>query len=181
MRRWFGGILALLCIFSAAGSRAQTSDALAEAKEAIARNNYLRAYQLLLPLARGGNPKAQTQLGLMYHHGQGVREDDAQAFAWFQRGALAGDAEAQYQLANMYTYGFGVPTGEQDPDRMAARWYFEAAIKEHADAQYSLGILFFSGKGVVQSNEEALKWFRRAAGHGHSDARRFIDQHAQPR
>lgn len=174
--------MTLALLAAADASLAQVpADALTDARTAYARRDYLRAFQLLQPLALAGNPEAQVRLGQMYYHGQGVKEDDAEAFAWFQRGALVGHAEAQYQLANMYAFEFGVPRDETDPDRAAARWYFEAARQGHPDAQYSLGILFFSGKGVMQSNEEALRWFRRAANHGHRDAQRFIDGHADPR
>ena len=157
------------------------ADALSDAAAAHARRDYPRALRLLMPLARAGNPEAQVRLGQMHYHGQGVRENDAEAFAWFQRAALVGHADGQFHLANMYAFGFGVPREEADPDRAAARWYFEAARQEHPEAQYSLGILFYSGKGVEQNNGEALRWFRRAANHGHRDAQRFIDGHADRR
>jgi len=41
-------------------------------------------------------------------------------------------------------------------------------------SQYGLGLLFLAGKGVVQDQEEALKWIRRAADHGHATARSFL-------
>lgn len=175
-------VITLAFLLGAGSSVAQApADSLAESRAAFARRDYQRSFQLLLPLARAGNPEAQVRLGHMYYHGQGVREDDAEAFIWFQRAALVGYAEGQYQLANMYAFGFGVPRDETDPDRAAARWYFEAARQEHPEAQYSLGILFFAGKGVMRSDDEALVWFRRAANLGHRDAQRFIEGHAGPR
>ena len=66
-------------------------------------------------------------------------------------------------------------------DITAARWYFESAQQGNADAAYALGILFLSGKGVQQSQDEALKWLRRAANAGHVDAQRFIGNIAAPR
>jgi len=182
MPAWIRAFTLALVVAGATPCLAQApADALSESRTAHARRDYTRALQLLLPLARAGNPEAQVRLGKMYFHGQGVGENDAEAFTWFQRAALVGHAEGQFQLANMYAFGFGVPRDEADPDRAAARWYFAAARQEHPEAQYSLGILFFSGKGVMQSNEEALRWFRRAANHGHHDAQRFIDRHAAPR
>lgn len=170
------GLVPLLLLAAPASGE----DALSEGLAAYSRADYLRAVQLLLPLAQGGNAQAQTRLGLMYFRGQGVREDDHAAFDWIQKAALQGHAEAQYHLGNLYAFGHGVPAAEQDPDRMAARWYFEGAQQGNADAQYALGLLFLSGKGVVQSQEEALKWFRRAAGAGHADAKRFIADFSPP-
>jgi TPR repeat protein len=87
--------------------------------------------------------------------------------------AREGNAQAQYHLGNLYALGDG-PAEEPDPDRMAARWYFESAQQGNADAQYALGLLFLSGKGVVRSDDEARKWFARAANGGHADAQRFL-------
>jgi len=171
----------LLALALVSGAAATRGDALEDAKRANRSGDHAQALRLLRPLAERGDPKAQVQLGVMYFHGQGVREDDAQAFAWFERAAQLGDAVAQYHLGNMYAFGHGVPREVPDPDRMAARWYFEAAQQDNADAQYALGILFISGKGVVQSPDEAAKWFRRAANNGHADAQRFLRGMQPPR
>ena len=39
-----------------------------------------------------------------------------------------------------------------------------------ADAQYSLGVMYIKGQNVAQSDQEAVKWFRLAAGQGNSSA-----------
>ncbi|UNV88452.1 sel1 repeat family protein [Morococcus cerebrosus] len=44
----------------------------------------------------------------MYDNGQGVRQDDAEAFRWFRKAAEQGHAEAQYNLGEMYHIGQGV-------------------------------------------------------------------------
>jgi len=48
---------------------------------------------------------------VIYYHGQGVHQDDKQAFEWFERAAEQGVAEAQYNLGVKYDQGQGV---EQD-------------------------------------------------------------------
>jgi uncharacterized protein len=141
---------------------------------AMNRKDYPRAFQLLAPLARSGNPTAQLRLGLLYYHGHGVRESDTESRLWFERAARQGNAEAQFQLANMYAYGLVDGGRGEDHDRQAALWYFEAARQGHAEAQYSLGILFLTGKGVVQNPQEADKWIRRAAEQGHADAAAYL-------
>ena len=52
------------------------SDPLQDAAAAIHRKDYPTAVRLLEPLAKAGDPVAQTRLGTLYYHGHGVRESD---------------------------------------------------------------------------------------------------------
>lgn len=150
------------------------ADPLQEGIAAVQRKDYPAAVRLLEPLARSGNALAQLRLGLLYYHGHGVRESDAQALQWFERAARQGLADAQFHLGNMYAYGLVALADEADPARIAAQWYFEAARQGHADAQYSLGILFLTGSGVLQDPAEARRWIERAAAQGHADAAAYL-------
>jgi TPR repeat protein len=150
------------------------ADALRDGVDALQRKDYPAAIVLLEPLARAGNAQAQLRMGLLYYHGNGVRESDVQARQWFERAARQGLAEAQFQLGNMYAYGLADPGADADPNRLAAQWYFEAARQGHAEAQYSLGILFLSGTGLQQNAEEAQRWIERAAAQGHADAAAYL-------
>jgi len=58
--------------------------------------------------AAQGNANAQNNLGLMYANGRGVKQDYAQAFAWYQKAAAQGHAIAQFNLGNNYYAGRGV-------------------------------------------------------------------------
>ena len=156
------------------------ADALQDAAAAVNRKDYPTAVRLLEPLARAGNPLAQSRLALLYYHGHGVRESDALALQWFERAARQGLAEAQFHLGNMYAYGLAALPPDADPQRLAAQWYFEAARQGHADAQYSLGILFLTGSGVVQDADEARKWIARAAAQGHADAAAYLGPKPAP-
>ena len=167
----FRHTFAVLLALAAAGASASDLDA---GIAAMNRKDYPTAFQLLAPLAKSGNAAAQLRLGLLYFHGHGVRESDADARQWFERAARQGYAEAQFQLANMYAYGLADAGRGEDHDLQAAQWYFEAARQGHAEAQYSLGILFLTGKGVVQNPQEASKWIRRAAEQGHADAAAYV-------
>jgi len=51
------------------------ADQLEDAKGAIANNEFVKAYELLYPLAEENNLEAQTILGSMYINGQGVEQD----------------------------------------------------------------------------------------------------------
>jgi uncharacterized protein len=150
------------------------ADALQDGQAAIHRKDYPTAIRLLEPLARAGNPQAQLRLGLLHYHGHGVRENDAQALAWFEQASRQGLADAQFHLGNMYAYGLADPGPNGDPARLAAQWYFEAARQGHAEAQYSLGILFLTGTGLIQNQTEAVRWIERAARQGHADASAYL-------
>ena len=76
------------------------------------RGDYLPAIRLFRPLAEAGNPKAQTQIGLMYRKGEGTAQSPARAFMWFSLAARRGDAKAKAEIA----CGFG----NHDPCRNLA-------------------------------------------------------------
>ena len=44
------------------------------------------------------------------------------------------------------------------------------ADQGHAAAQFNLGIMYDNGEGVPENDAEAVKWYRKAADQGHSDA-----------
>lgn len=135
---------------------------------------YESAAKQFAPLAEAGDAVAQEKLGVMYFYGRGVPEDEARALQWARRSADQGNLDAMFFIGNMYVFGDQVPKTVSDPDQEAARWYFEAARRGHAEAEYGLGLLFLAGKGVVQDQEEAMKWIRLAAEHGHPGARSFL-------
>jgi hypothetical protein len=60
-------------------------------------------------LAEAGDTDAQWQMGVRYHDGQGVPQDDAQAVRWFQLAAEQGNVTAQGALGAYYWRGRGVP------------------------------------------------------------------------
>jgi hypothetical protein len=55
-------------------------------------------------------------------------------------------------------------------DRDMANHYTQVAQSGDDDAEFYLGALYASGVGVQQSDEEAFRWFKRAADQGHSHA-----------
>ncbi|MDC9701727.1 MAG: tetratricopeptide repeat protein [Alphaproteobacteria bacterium] len=59
--------------------------------------------------AEQGNANAQYNLGLMYHEGKAVPQNDKSAVMWFTRAAEQGNSNAQFNLGLMYAFGYGVP------------------------------------------------------------------------
>ena len=73
--------------------------------------------------AEQGDAKAQNSLGVKYDLGEGVAEDDAEAFKWYRKAAEQGHASAQCNLGVMYDFGAGVP----EDDVAAYAWFSVAA------------------------------------------------------
>ena len=165
-------LLTSLLVFSLSALAGQ----LQEGQEAYEAGNFSRAVELLGPLAKQNDPKAQFRLGMMYYHGQGVVEDEKIAVDWLKKSAAQGHIEAKFELGNAFLLGHQALKLTSEPDREAAIWYHEAAQAGHASAQYHLGLLFLAGNGVLQNREEAMAWFNKAAAQGHEEAKRSLGQ-----
>ena len=118
-----------------------------------------RAADWYLRLAKTGDARAQTSLGLMYARGYGVPKNLAEAHRWWNFAAIQNDPGAQYNLGLTYVRGEGVAV---DHER-AARWFREASRRGHVQAQHNLGMLYHEGKGVPKDARQAYYWVRVAA------------------
>jgi TPR repeat protein len=106
------------------------------ALSAALRGDYATALGLWRPLADQGNARAQRNLGVMYHNGQGVPQEYGAAAKWIGKAAEQGDPDAQHNLAFMYDNEQGVP---QDP-AAAVAWYRKAADQGDALGQLEPGV-----------------------------------------
>ncbi len=80
-----------------------------------------------LPLAEGGYPLAECQIGYCYSEGLGVERDLEKALYWTRRAAEHGDWDGQFNLGCIYEEGLGTARDLEQ----AARWYREAARQGH--------------------------------------------------
>lgn len=94
------------------------------------------------------------------------REQDSEAFYWYQKAAEQGYVEAQHKLALLYLYGVGV----DNDDSKAAEWLNKAAVQGYAPAQCDLAFCYREGYGVTQSYTNSLYWYRQSAAQGCSGA-----------
>lgn len=141
----------------------------AEIEEAITaydKGDYDAAWREIQPLAEQENVAAQNLLGVMYHNGEGVPQDHAQASEWYRKAAEQGYAAAQKNLGVLYDNGEGVPQNYAQ----ASMWYRKAAEQGYAAAQNNLGILYHNGDGVPQDYAQASVWYRKAAEQGYANA-----------
>lgn len=125
---------------------------------AFETKQFVRAYQLLLPLAQQGHSQAQYRLAIMAQNGLGQVVNPPEAVRWMQAAAEQGLDLAQHGLGFMYLEGECV---EQN-DTQAAHWFRLAAEQGLAGAQAALGNLYEQGRGVEKDFQEAQRWYVKA-------------------
>ena len=130
------------------------ADPLADAQQAYASGNYIKAFKLYMPLARQGDAQAQLSVGVMYYIGQSVTQSHKEAAKWFTYAGRQGNALAQNIMGEMHDQGLGVP---QDYST-AAKWYRLSAEQGNAKGQYNLGIMHERELGVPQDYVLAYMW-----------------------
>ena len=140
---------------------------LAEALEALKRQDYKTAATAYKELVEKGDADAQVGLGMLYMTGQGVEKDINRAIEWFRLAAAQGNRFAQNKLGEQYKIGEGV---ERDYAQ-AYKWFKLSADQGFATAQSNMGQLYQFGLGVTADEDEALKWFKLAADQGNSLAK----------
>jgi len=155
-----------------AGEKAATrqlADAYYVGKDGV-EQDYREAARWYSMLAKQGDARAQTTLGLMYARGYGVKKDAQAAHYWWSFAAAQNDPGAQYNLGLSYASGDGVA---QDGER-AAQWYAKAAARGHVQAQHNLGMLYHEGRGVARDPLRAYFWVALAARQGDGVARESL-------
>jgi len=120
----------------------------------------------LTALANGGNPKAETIVGLKYLNGEGVAVNEAQAFKWLERAAASGEPMAEYRLGKLYEDGKGTPVSSAK----ATHWYQAAAMQGNRKAMHNVAVAYAEGTGIKKDMTEAARWFSKAAALGFADS-----------
>lgn len=103
-----------------------------------------------------------------YYGNNGKQKDDEAAAQWYLKAAEQGHVESYYCLGSMLK--------EVCELEDAIGCFQEAAELGHAAAQYELGVAYSLGLGIEQNNEESMKWYRKAAEHGHEEAIGFLEE-----
>jgi uncharacterized protein len=130
--------------------------------------------------AEKGQIGAQWKLARMYAEGDGVGQDDYQAFRFFSEIARQeiepGSPEDTYIAdALMAIAGYlrrGIPGSPVAADPAAASDYYmrAAATYRNPDAQFEVGKMYLKGDGVRANVRQAGRWLQLAAEKGHAGA-----------
>lgn len=130
--------------------------------------------------AENGQVGARWKLGRMYAEGDGVAQNDYEAFKFFsavaQQDVAPGSQEESYvsdALVAIADYlRTGIPGAPVVANPAAAREYYmrAAATYRNAMAQFELGRMFLEGEGGAKNVQQAARWLRLAAEKGHAGA-----------
>src|SRR5262245_23117574 len=138
--------------------------ALADALMRYAQRDYVRALELLAPLAEQGNGVAQLKLGIIFSRGKVNSPDHMAALRWFTKAAENGQVEAQFELGRIYRDGLGT----RADGKLATYWLARAAEKNTPHAISALGELYLGHRDFPQDFAVARSWFLRGAQIGNS-------------
>lgn len=134
MKRFWG----VLAMGSAALCMAQPL--LADVKtgvDAWQQGDYAKAIGEWRPLAQGGDPDAQFNMGQAYKLGRGVKSDPTAAIDWYRKAAAQGHARAEDNLGLLMF---------QQGERAGALPYLQrSAERGEPRAQYIVGTALFNG------------------------------------
>ncbi len=103
--------------------------------------------------ASAGHVEAVTHLAILFHVGEGVRKDLAEADRLYELAANAGSAHAKCNLATL-------PSRTPEQQLALTR---EAAELGHLRAMTNLGSMYEAGVVVEKDLGAALEWWRKAA------------------
>lgn len=124
----------------------------------------------LRALAEGGEAEAQALYGQLLLDGNGVAQDAAAGFAWFNRAAAQGHLMGLNMVGRCYDLGWGVAI-----DKARAAECYRIAADQGLDwAMYNYATLLALGDGVAEDKAAALGWFQKAARMGNAKAMNFV-------
>lgn len=136
--------------------------------------NYEEAFKWGMKAANQGHADAEYGVAEAYQYGNGVKIDYKEAVKWYERAADQGLTEALTELG--YDYKFGDMNLSVNYGKSFA-YYIQAAQKGDMAGQANVAEFYMEGKGIEKNEEEALKWYRKAAEQGDADSEYAIGQY----
>ena len=131
------------------------ADQLEDAKTAVKNEDFVKARELLLPLAEENNSEAQTLLGALYVNGQGTEKDFNKGLSLIMKAA----------------------TQKYKPARIAAfKLCIDLANQGDTSAMYNVGYMCLNDWGGEHDNNVCLKWLENAAKLGHEKSLKILSK-----
>ena len=146
----------------AAPAASEDGKVLLDIQEALNKNDFEKAVQLLTPLAEKKNGEACYVLGRLTAEGKGTKASRTRAAKLYETSAQQGDMRGQNAYGQALAMGDGIRRNFSE----AAKWFGKAAEQGLATAQYNLGYLYDQGRGVAKSEDKAIELYSRAANQG---------------
>ena len=151
--------------------------------------------------AEKGHIEAQSELGHMYFHGEGVSVNYSEAVKWLDKASQNGDILSQYTLGQMYEKGIGVTIDKDIAMKLyskAAPHFYEAGKKSMRNdgemaislfemvrnmkslpysvfSSFQIGIIYYYGFGGKSKDFElAKRFFLEAVNHNNKPAMYYL-------
>jgi TPR repeat protein len=121
--------------------------------------------------AEQGYALAESNLGLMYEEGQGVKQNYEEAIKWYRLAAKQGLAGAQSKLGFMYENGNGVMQDYKE----SVRFYRQSAKQGNVLGKKYLGMMYALGRGVSKNYIFAYMWWNLCSYSGDKDCAKNIN------
>ncbi len=153
--------------------------------KAYKRGEKLEAFEALRFAADKGHPGARWKLGKMYAEGDGVPENDYEAYKIFEQIVREQDEDGGFSnaayvssavvaLADYLRRGIANSPVAVDLPR-ARQFYFHAAsFFGDARAQFELGRMTLRGEGGKANPRQAARWLKLSADKGHVGAQALL-------
>ncbi|WP_421849090.1 tetratricopeptide repeat protein [Oricola sp.] len=145
------------------------------------KDEALQAYR---EAAEQGHAGARWKLATMLASGDGVKENDYEAFRLYQGlvndGATPGTRDETFvahSLMSLASYfRRGIPNSPIGADPLRARQLYLQAASQFGDAsaQFELGRMYLQGEGGKADPVQAARWFNLAAHKGHVGAEAML-------
>ncbi len=155
-----------LSLFNVSFANSTAKDLYNQGNKYLEQQDYQTALKYFKESAEKGYPNAQSNIGVMYHIGQGVEPNEEEAIKWYSKAAKQGFAEAQHNLGNIYF--------SRKNYNKAIRLFKKAANQGFAGSQFMLGQLYLNGVGVKESQSKAIMWMKKAARNGVEKAQKLL-------
>jgi TPR repeat protein len=142
-----------------------------------------QALQAYRDASEQGQIGATWKLGRMYAEGDGVPQDDYEAYKYFseivQQDVEPGSRDERYvanALAELGRYSLeGIPGTPVEANPAAAQEYFQRAANYGSPiGQFEMGKMYFEQKRSRSSIRQAGLWLKLAAEKGHEGARAML-------
>lgn len=118
------------------------------------------------------NPDLLFWLGIANYTGLGMDGKGSKKIAWelFVKAGQKGNAWSQNHVGEVLLNGDSLRLNIDKDEKTALEWFKVAAEQGYALAQFNLAECYAKGKGVEENDEEAVKWYLKAAEPRYSDS-----------
>jgi TPR repeat protein len=152
-------IIISLSLVGAAYASSKDENRFQEAYTAYKSENYKKAFNIWLELAKKDIVGAQHNVADMYVAGQGVSKNNKEAVKWYKAAAENGLSRSARLLGSSYQFGYFTEINDKD----SFAWYLKAAQLGDPVVQEWVGNMYEDGIGTQQSYEKALYWYMQSA------------------